>query len=313
MANTVEFSRLYVLTDNGGGNYTVGSQLTTPGTIVIGDDDDGDPLNDDLAGGNSDGDGTEAATGEHVSYSVENGANPQSATYEGYMINGGMVVSSTSGTYLATDNATAPGPVDATAGVFDYSICFLPGTLVATPQGERPIESFAIGDEITLANGEIRPIKWIGKTTAKLHRFNRKSATPVLIRAGALGGGLPKRDLYTTYDHGFALDGVLAIAGVLVNGTSIVQCSDWPEDEVTYFQLEVEGHELMVVEGIAAETFVDSGMNRTKFDNVDEFHALYPDAVPAEQMALGRVSVRRQLPRAVTQRIARAAKATRVA
>lgn len=186
-------------------------------------------------------------------------------------------------------------------------VCFLAGTLIATPRGDRMIQSLAAGDPITLADGRSMPVKWIGRMTVPLNRFNRATGTPILIRAGALGDGLPRRDLYTSYHHAFALDGVLVIAGLLVNGSSIVQCTDWPQEQVTYYQVEVEGHELMLAEGSAVETFGEEGENRSSFDNADEFHALYPHAMPAMPMPLGRVVARRQLPRAVLSRMESAA------
>lgn len=188
-----------------------------------------------------------------------------------------------------------------------HAICFLAGTRIATARGDRYIETLRIGDEITLADGSRKEVKWVGRMTLPLTRFNRHTATPILIRAGALGDGLPRRDLYTSYHHGFALDGVLVIAGLLVNGTSIVQCADWPESAVTYFQVEVEGHHLMIAEGAAVETFGEDGDNRSKFDNAAEFHMLYPNAVAAEPMPLGRVVAKRQLPKAVKARIETAA------
>src|SRR6185369_14462193 len=210
----------------------------------------------------------------------------------------------------ATDAAGNIGDLTSipyTIFIQDNPVCFLAGTLIATAAGERPIESLAIGEMVTLADGTQKPIKWLGRMTVNLNRFNRHSASPILIRAGALGGGLPKRDLFTSYRHGFAVNGVLVIAGLLVNGTSIVQCSDWKESTVTFYQVEVEGHELMLAEGAAAETFGEDGDNRELFDNAAEFHAMYPDAVAAEPMSMGRVISSRQIPRAVKAKIETAA------
>jgi len=230
-------------------------------------------------------------------------------SYVGEYSVGGVtgVVMHTSGNkfYLFTNTGGQTGTFGATAA--NHAICFLAGTRIATPTGERSIESLQIGDMINLADGSQKPVKWLGKMTAPLNRFNRHIATPILIRAGALGNGLPRRDLYTSYRHAFELEGVIVIAGLLVNGTSIIQCSDWPEDSVLYYQVEVEGHELMLAEGAASETFGEDGDNRDGFDNAAEFRALYPDAVPAEPMPLGRVILARQIPRSVKARIEAAA------
>lgn len=207
-----------------------------------------------------------------------------------------------SGTTVGTNTT-----IETLGGTATYTPCFLAGTLVATADGDKAIETLEIGDRIVLKDGSTKPVKWLGRRTAPLHAFNRHVASPILIKAGALGNGLPQRDLYTSYRHAFELEGVIVIAGLLVNGTSIVQCTDWPQDSVTYYSVEVEGHELMLVEGASCETFGEDGENRSFFDNAGEFHAMYPQAVPAEPMPLGRVVTSRQMPRAVRARLAAAA------
>ena len=69
--------------------------------------------------------------------------------------------------------------------------------------------------------------------------------------------------------------GLLIPAILLVNGESIVQ-EEWV-DEVTYFHLEFDSHELIVAEGALAESFVDDE-SREMFDNAAEYHQLYPQA-----------------------------------
>jgi len=296
-----QFSNVYQLSYNqGSGLFTVASAPSV-GSYTL------------TEGGN--GDGT-ATTGESV---IITGTTPGSGTYFA-TVSGGVIVNQGGTYYLYTDNGSyttsstfgdgAPPSNSGTyvpGGSYSYVVCFLPGTLIATPEGDRAIETLAMGDLITLAGGKQKPVKWIGEMTVNLNLFNRHTASPILIRAGALGHGLPKRDLYTSYHHGFELEGTLVIAGVLVNGTSIVQCSDWPEQTLKFYQVEVEGHELMLAEGAPCETFGEDGDDRALFDNAAEYHALYPNAVQGEQMSLGRVSVARQLPRAIKERIEAAA------
>jgi hypothetical protein len=241
------------------------------------------------------------------SYTVVSGdsavADLKTAVTSALNLNGGSIRDA-AGTAVAV---TSFNNIDPAPSTTIEVVCFLPGTMIATPDGERAIETLAGGDLVTLADGSAKPVKWLGRMSTQLHAFNRDSATPILIKAGALSTGLPRRDLYTSYRHGFEVDGVLVIAGLLVNGTSVIQCSDWKEASVTYYQVEVEGHELMLAEGAPAETFLEDGENREMFDNAAEFHAMYPGAPRAEPMPLGRVTLRRQLPRSVVARLESAA------
>ncbi|HEY1412755.1 MAG TPA: Hint domain-containing protein, partial [Rhodopila sp.] len=81
------------------------------------------------------------------------------------------------------------------------TICFLPGTLIRTPDGEVPVETLQTGDLVaTLRNGA-RPVKWIGTGKVLAPRGQRGPATPVIVRQGALGDHIPSRDLHVTKAH----------------------------------------------------------------------------------------------------------------
>jgi hypothetical protein len=100
---------------------------------------------------------------------------------------------------------------------------------------------------------------------------------PILIRQGALGGNLPKRDLWISPLHAMFFDGVLIPASALVNGVSIVQAKR--VGAVEYFHLELETHDVIIAEGALSETFLDDG-SRGMFHNAASYRETYPDATP---------------------------------
>ena len=80
--------------------------------------------------------------------------------------------------------------------------CFLTGTRILTEKGEIAVENLAIGDRVQTADGKLESIKWIGKQTIRPNQVkNPLRGYPVLIKAGALGHNVPRRDLYTSPDH----------------------------------------------------------------------------------------------------------------
>jgi hypothetical protein len=128
---------------------------------------------------------------------------------------------------------------------------------------------------------------------------------PIRVRVGALGDGLPARDLLLSPDHALLIDGVLVQAGALVNGISVVRESDLPPT-YTYYHLELDDHSLILAEGVPAETFVDN-IDRLAFDNWDEHEALYPHGKPIIELDYPRAKAFRQVPKAIRERIARRA------
>ena len=165
---------------------------------------------------------------------------------------------------------------------FTYTIaCFMQGTMIATPAGERAVEALQAGDLVTTLDGTAKKVKWIGHRTYEAE-FGASEAfvRPVLFRAGSLGGGLPTRDLKVSPQHAMMIDGVMVPAGALVNGVTILR--DTPVADVTYFHVELDGHEAIFAEGAATETFIDHN-SRAIFDNADEYRLLYGNAATEVQ------------------------------
>ena len=153
--------------------------------------------------------------------------------------------------------------------------CYCPGTLIRTPRGEKKIDKLKIGDMVMTASDEARPIKWIGRRSYG-GRFvmDRKDILPVCIKAGALEDDVPKRDLWISPNHAMFLNGVLIEAKDLVNGVSIVQMEH--AEEVEYFHIELESHDVIIAEGALAESFIDDD-SRGLFHNAHEYREKYPD------------------------------------
>ncbi|WP_249306342.1 Hint domain-containing protein [Rhodobacter capsulatus] len=80
--------------------------------------------------------------------------------------------------------------------------CFTPGTLIATPKGERLVEELREGDKILTRDNGIQEIRWIGRTDlTRAQLLAAPHLKPVLIRAGSLGNGLPERDMLVSPNH----------------------------------------------------------------------------------------------------------------
>ena len=134
--------------------------------------------------------------------------------------------------------------------------CYCHGTLIETDRGQVEVESLQAGDLVMTVSGALRPIRWVGRRSyAGRFLAGRDNLRPILIRAGALGDGLPRRDLRISPCHAMLLDGMLVPGSELVNGTTIVQDRDCTE--VHYVHIELDQHDAILAEGAASETFID--------------------------------------------------------
>ncbi len=175
--------------------------------------------------------------------------------------------------------------------------CFTAGTRIATLHGEVAVEDLRPGNEVLTANG-MRPIRWIGRIEVSTRFSHPLRVLPIRITAGALGDGLPLRDLLVSPDHAMFIDGILVQAGALENGGTIRREHDMPEC-FTYYHVELERHELLRAEGALTESFVDN-IGRMHFQNWDAREA--PETQIAE-MAYPRAKSARQLRIALRARL----------
>jgi hypothetical protein len=167
-------------------------------------------------------------------------------------------------------------------------LCYLRGTHILTPTGEVLVEDLRIGDRVVTRFGGIQAVKWIGRQSYDC-RFlqNNPAKLPVRVKAGALGQGLPARDLLVSPGHAMLLGDSLVLASSLVNDVTITREKAAPEDaRIDYFQPELDAHDCIIAEGTWSETFADGPGLRAAYHNAAEFHALYPSYQTPDEIRL---------------------------
>ena len=172
---------------------------------------------------------------------------------------------------------TAAEDAGGTGTLITYAPCYCEGTRILTERGEVAVEKLVVGDRAVSAGGDLRPIVWIGmrKIEVARHAFPLE-IMPVRVRAGAFGLGLPHRDLWLSPQHAVFVDGVLIPIIRLANGANVAQIR---ADSITYFHVELESHDILLAEGLPAESFLDCG-SRSGFSNCGDFVELHPTFKP---------------------------------
>ena len=146
--------------------------------------------------------------------------------------------------------------------------CFLRGTSIRTVEGERKIEDLTSVDLLPTHFGGIRPIRWIGRYPFKKSDPSKpwvKDALPVRIARSALAPEVPHSDLYVTAEHALFIEGVLIPVGNLINGTTITRQEARECDELEYFNIKVEGHDVIYAEAAPVETLRDVDESAVNF------------------------------------------------
>jgi hypothetical protein len=146
-------------------------------------------------------------------------------------------------------------------------------TRIATPDGWRAAETLAAGDKVLTASGATRQVRWVGARLIDCTRHPRPELVhPVRIAAGAFADAVPLRDLLVSPDHALFIDGRLIPAARLLNGATLRQ---EPVAQVHYVHIELDSHDILLAEGLPAESYLDTG-NRAMFHGGAAALTLHP-------------------------------------
>jgi len=140
--------------------------------------------------------------------------------------------------------------------------CFLKGTMILTEHGETAVEDLRAGDKLPTLSGHMREIKeihsWVVERSPDQNWAD--DAAPVKVCRSAIAPNFPQNDLYLSPLHSLYVDGVLITARNLVNGRSIVRCSDYEAASITYVHVELEDHQVIWAEGAPVESRLAESM-----------------------------------------------------
>ncbi|WP_439154675.1 Hint domain-containing protein [Yoonia sp.] len=142
--------------------------------------------------------------------------------------------------------------------------CFTPGTLIATPQGARLVENLTVGDRVQTRDNGIQTIVWAGrKAVSHANLIIAPELRPVRIDAGALGNGVPVRDMLVSPNHRILIVSELAelyfgqsevlVAAKHLTHRDGIDIVDVPG--VTYVHFMFNNHEVILADGAWSESF----------------------------------------------------------
>jgi autotransporter passenger strand-loop-strand repeat protein len=262
--------------DGPGGMVTLASGAAATGGITFG-----------TAGGTLDIGGTVMPSATLVNFAagdVINFSGISFVTGATYTTSGGdLIIEDGGNNYtLAVSPSFAPDyQLEDNDGALELVPCFVAGTHILAEHGEVPVEDLRAGDTvITLRDAAVpmREIIWTGRRRLDTARHvDPDMVYPVRIRAGAFAPGVPERDLRVSPLHAIYIDGHLIEARLLINGATVIQ--ERQTRHVTYHHIELDQHDVMLAEGLPAESFLDTG-NRNMFEG-EACMVLHPDFRPA--------------------------------
>jgi Ca2+-binding RTX toxin-like protein len=171
--------------------------------------------------------------------------------------------------------------------------CFTPGTLIATPKGERLVEELQEGDKIITRDNGNQEVRWVGhKLLDHATLARNEHLKPELIPAGSLGNGLPERDMLVSPNHRMLVANdktslyfeereVLAAAKHLINNRGV---HSMDTAGTTYIHFMFDQHEVVLGNGAWTESFQPGDQTLQGIGNAQrtEILELFPELKTVE-------------------------------
>lgn len=245
-------------------------------TIVVGTGTE--PFGDVVAGGETGADSDIldlTAWGWSLTNIIYDSGNPENGTVQ-FLDGAGTVIGSMTFT-----------------GIEQVIPCFTPGTFVSTDRGEVLVEELRAGDRVMTRDNGYQTLRWVGKRALSVADLIVKpTLRPVEIAQGALGHGLPLRDMKVSPQHRMLIEGARAEmlfgdAEVLVAATHLMALPGVMQKltaGVIYIHLLFDRHEIICADGAWTESFQPAmrmvkGMDEAQRTEIAE---LFPELAAEE-------------------------------
>ncbi|MCA0927685.1 Hint domain-containing protein [Ruegeria profundi] len=167
--------------------------------------------------------------------------------------------------------------------------CLVRDTGILTQNEVRPVQSLRIGEMILTLEHGAQPIRWIGR-----RRFDRAALLdnprlwPVRILAGALGSGLPRRDLLVSRQHRMLVRSKIAermfgTTEVLIPAIKLTALPgifiDDSVQSVEYFHLLFDCHQVIFAEDAPTESLFlgEEALKTLGSDAIQEIFEIFPE------------------------------------
>ncbi|WP_424972308.1 Hint domain-containing protein [Dinoroseobacter sp. S76] len=171
----------------------------------------------------------------------------------------------------------------------DFVSCFVAGSRILAETGEVPVEDLRPGDRVITADHGPQPLRAVLRRPVRAAELARsRDLRPVRIAAGALGQGLPARDLRVSPQHRllvrsqiaarmFGIPEALVSARKLIGLPGIAPCSG--ADGIVYLHLVLDRHEVIFADGAPTESlYLGPGALASLTEAArDELLAVFPD------------------------------------
>jgi hypothetical protein len=207
------------------------------------------------------GGGSNAEQGDTYFLTNDSVSPPSSGPFSGldeqtYLFSSAQSFGDGPGEYTLLQDAGGAGSCN--FNVQNSMVCFCRGTRLSTADGLMAVEDISVGTLVETVDHGLQPVRFVTRSRHTWPAAPNKNK-PVLIGAGALGAGIPQRDLLVSPHHR------MLMPNLRMPGTSLAPakalCS-LPKvrfkngaRRAEYFHILLDRHEIVFAEGVPTESF----------------------------------------------------------